>query len=191
MNFRGLGLPLAVGLLARVAVTTVVHHWGAVPFTSDDATYVRFAKALFAHGRLETAHFPIGYTFFLAPFMGLGDAAFPLIRAVQVVLGVLTVAIVSRTTGLLYGERAARIAAWWTALYPPLVFMTGRIMSETWFIALLTASLYEFLLADREPTLRRNAFAGAIFGLASIFRSNLVPMLPFIPLWQLVRRGNT
>jgi 4-amino-4-deoxy-L-arabinose transferase-like glycosyltransferase len=183
--------PLVAGLLARVVLITAVHHWNAVPLTSDDATYVHIATRLLETGRLETHHFPVGYPVFVAPFLALGAAAFPAIRGVHVLLGLATIVIVSRIARILYGERTGLFAAWLTALYPPLVFMTGRIMSETFFIALLVASLHQFLLCENNQKVSQSALAGALFGLASIVRSNVVGMLAYIPLWQLTRPRTT
>jgi 4-amino-4-deoxy-L-arabinose transferase-like glycosyltransferase len=190
---HGVALAVLVGLVARVVLTTVIHHWGAVsvPFVSDDTMYVDLAKALVQTGRIDTHHFPVGYPLFLAPFMKLGSGAFPAIRITQVLLGLLTIVLVSRIAAMLYGNRAGVIAAWLTALYPPLIYMTGRIMSETLFIALLMLSIYQFLLSDRDQSLRRSALAAALFGLASLVRSNLIAMLAFVPVWYLAQRGAT
>ena len=187
---QGVWLPLAIGLVARCILITTMFHWSTAPVTSDDATYVRFAEGLLRTGRFETNHFPVGYPLFIAPFLMLGSAAFPLIRIAHVALGVLTILIVSRIAALLYGSRAGLLAAWIAALYPPLVFMTGRIMSETLFIALLMLSLYEFLLSDRDQNVARSARAGAFLALASLARSNLVVMFPFVPLWFLAKRSS-
>src|SRR6202034_14059 len=43
---RGVLLAVLVGLVARVVLTTAIHHWGAIPVTSDDATYTRFAQTI-------------------------------------------------------------------------------------------------------------------------------------------------
>jgi 4-amino-4-deoxy-L-arabinose transferase-like glycosyltransferase len=190
-EWHGVMVAVLVGLVARVALTTVIHHWFAVPLTSDDATYVRFATAMVETGRLATHHFPVGYPLFLAPFLLLGSVAFPAIRIAHVLLGLVTIVLVSRIARRLYGERAGVVAAWLTAVYPPLVFMTGRIMSETLFIALLMGSLHEFLVCDGDPKAKRSALAGALFGLASLVRSNVVGMLAFVPIWQFLRPGTS
>ena len=186
---RGVLWALAAGLLARVLMITIQFHWTSVPNSSDDQTYVRFAHTVLETGGLPTHHFPVGYPLFVAPFLLLGDAAFPAIRLVHVLLGLLTVLVVSRIAGLLYGPRAALLAAWFTALYPPLVFMTGRIMSETLFATLLMLSMWHFLLSDRDESTSHAIWAGVFLALGSLARSNLVPMLPLIPLWILAKRG--
>jgi 4-amino-4-deoxy-L-arabinose transferase-like glycosyltransferase len=190
VDHQGVRLPVVVGLLIRVLLITVLFHWDAVPSGSDDATYVRFAQALLQTGALATHHFPVGYPLFIAPFLALGSLGFPAIRIVHVVLGCLTILLVSQIARRLYGRRASLLAAWLTALYPPLAFMTGRIMSETLFITLLVASLLQFLISDRNESTTRSVVAGALLAVASIVRSNLVAMLPFIPVWYLLKRGS-
>ena len=185
---EGILSALAVGLLARVAFITLYFHWATVPLSSDDASYVQIARTVVATGRLGTHHFPVGYPLFIASFLKLGDTtAFPLIRMCQVLFGLVTIVMVARIAGALYGRRAGLLGGWITALYPPLVWMAGRIMSETLFIALLMLSLEQFVRADREGSRGRTVLAGIIFAVASMVRSNLVLMLAFVPLWLLLR----
>jgi 4-amino-4-deoxy-L-arabinose transferase-like glycosyltransferase len=187
---HGVALAVAVGLVARIVLTTVLYDWTAIPTKWDDRTYARLADVLLQTGRLESHHFPVGYPLFVALLLKL-TGSFAAVRAAQVLLGLLTVVVVSRIAKVLYGSRAGLVAAWITALYPPLVFMTGRIMSETLFIALLMLSLHQFLVSDRKGSLRGSAVAGGVFALASLVRSNLVLMLPFLPLWLLRRPAAT
>jgi 4-amino-4-deoxy-L-arabinose transferase-like glycosyltransferase len=186
-----IALALAVGLVARIALTTVLFNWADVPTMFDDATYAHFADVLLQTGRLESHHFPIGYPLFVAFLLKVGGASFVTIRVAHVLLGLLTIVLVSTISDRLFGRRAGVLAAWLTALYPPLVFMTGRIMSETLFITLLMFSLLQFLKSDRDGRAWRGALAGGCFALASIVRSNLVPMLAFIPFWQVLRPAAT
>jgi 4-amino-4-deoxy-L-arabinose transferase-like glycosyltransferase len=185
---RGVTLAVLVGLALRVILTTVIHHWDAVPSSGDDLVYKGIAKALVETGRLDT-HFPVGFPLFLAPFLTLGSSAFSAIRAAHVLLGLLTIILVSRIAAVLYGNRAGVIAGLLASVYPPLIYMTGRIMSETLFITILMASIYQFLLADRDQSIKRNALASALFGLALLVRSNLILMIPFVPLWILMQLG--
>jgi 4-amino-4-deoxy-L-arabinose transferase-like glycosyltransferase len=187
---HGVALAVVVGLILRVALVTVIHHWDAVPSSGDDFVYVAITRALIETGRLET-HYPVGFPLFLSPFLMLGTGAFSAIRAAHVLLGLVTIVLVARIAALLYGKRAGVIAALLISVYPPLIYMTGRIMSETLFIAILMASIHQFLLADHEQTIKRSALASALFGLASLVRSNLILMVPFIPLWFLMRLGTS
>jgi 4-amino-4-deoxy-L-arabinose transferase-like glycosyltransferase len=182
---QGLAAAVVVGLIARVALTSVLFSWRSIPTHGDDASYIHFAQVILQTGAPESHHLPLGYPIFLAAILELGGGSFVVVRAANVLLGLITIVVVSRIAGILYGDRAKVMAAWLTALYPPLVYMTGRVMSETLFIALLMLALERFLVADRGRRLRDYALAGGLFGLASLVRSNLLLLLAFIPLWQL------
>ncbi len=186
----GVVAAMAVGLIARVVLTTALVAWNNVPTHWDDASYAQYARAVVDTGRLATHHFPVGYPLFVALCLKIGGGSFAAVRAANVLLGVATIAIVSRIANLCYGRSAAVVAAWLTALYPPLVFMTSRVMSETLFITLLMLSLYWFLASTEDGRTRGSAIAGSLFALASLVRSNLLPMFPFIPLWQIWRAGS-
>jgi len=124
----------------------------------------------------------VGYPLFLGVILAATGGSFTAVRLVQALLGLLTIVLSSRVAGLLYGGKAAVVTAWLVALYPPLVYMNGRIMSETLFIALLMSSLLLFLRSDRDENVKTlYGLAGALFGLACLVRSNLLPMVPLIP----------
>jgi dolichyl-phosphate-mannose-protein mannosyltransferase len=175
-----------VGLIARVVLTSVQYDWTPPPTFGDDVSYVHYANVLLQTGELESHHFPIGYPLFVAFWLKL-TGSFAAIRLSHVALSAWTIALVSKVAEHLYGRRAGLGAAWLTALYPPLIFMNGRIMSETLFIALLMYSLHRFLVADRSGRMVDGALAGGVFALSALVRSNLLVMLPFVPLWQLWR----
>jgi 4-amino-4-deoxy-L-arabinose transferase-like glycosyltransferase len=182
-------LAVGAGLVARVGLTTALFDWNEVATTSDDAIYAHLARTLLETGRLVSHHFPVGFPLFVALLLKGGGGSFAIIRVAHIVIGLLAIVVVSRIAHRLYGPRAGLVAAWMTALYPPLVYMTGRILSETLFIAILVLSLDRFLLGDRDDRAWPSALAGGLFALASLVRSNLVPMLPFVPLWPLSRPG--
>jgi 4-amino-4-deoxy-L-arabinose transferase-like glycosyltransferase len=186
----GLRAPVAVGFLARIALTTALYRWTTEPVWGDDVGYIRSARYLLEHGQLENHHFPVGYSLFVACWLGL-TGSFAVIRLAHVLLGSLTIAVVGKLAGELYGSRAGLAAAWLTALYPPLIFMTGRIMSETLFITLLMLSIQQFLAGDRTGSLKHSLYGAAYFAVGSVVRSNLMVMLPFIPLWHLLKPGAT
>jgi hypothetical protein len=182
----GIWLPLIVGFIARIGLTTAMYSWSAAPTYGDDVSYVKYANVLIQTGELEGHHFPVGYPLFVAFWLKLTGSFVP-IRLCHVLLSVWTIATVSKIADRLYGPRAGLAAAWLTALYPPLMFMNGRIMSETLFIALLTFSLHRFLLSDRSERLADSVLAGASFAVSALVRSNLLMMLPFLSLWQLLK----
>ena len=186
---HGVALAVAVGFVARACMTTALFDWSSVPSEGDEPTYACIAKALLETGSLDTHHFPVGYPLFVALFLKVSGGSFAAIRVAQILVGLLTIVVVSRIANLLYGRQAGVLAAWLTALYPPLIFMTGRIMSETLFIGLLMLSQHQFLVSDRDGRARGSAVAGGLFALASLVRSNLMPMHALVALWLLRRPG--
>jgi len=184
-----LTLALIAGALARILLITAVFDWSEAPTRSDDLTYRQIAESLLEDGRLATHHFPVGYPLFLGVILAATGGSYIAVRVVQVLLGVLTIAVASRIARLLYGEEAGAITAWLMALYPPLLYLTGRIMSETLFIALLMSSILFFLNSDRDRASSLLGPAAFLFGLACLVRSNLVLMIPAIPGWLLLRPG--
>jgi 4-amino-4-deoxy-L-arabinose transferase-like glycosyltransferase len=176
-------LAVVVGAMVRILAISVVFGWSSVPTKSDDATYRAIAESMLANGILDTHHFPVGYSLFLGVILGATGGSYTSVRLVQVLLGLLTIVVTSRITQLLYGRKAAVIAAWLVALYPPLIYINGRILSETLFVALLMGSLLLFLRSERDKVPWHYALAGALFGVACLVRSNLLPMVILIPAW--------
>lgn len=181
----GVAAALVVGLMARVLLTSVLVPWGEIPIRWDDASYAKYALETLQLGRLDTHHFPVGYPLFVALCLKLGGGSFAAVRVANVIAGTLTIWLVAKVTTSCFGRAAGTISACLTAIYPPLVFMTSRVMSESIFIALLVASIYWLIQSTRDASVPKGILGGALFALASLFRSNLLVMLPFIPLWQL------
>lgn len=124
---------------------------------------------------------PPGYPYFLAAvyrLFGLGHAA-P--RLLQMLLGLLNVYLAYALTRLVFGRRAALIAAALMATGWTLIFFEGELMAPTLLIALLLASL--FLLLRRPHQLATLALAGALLGAAALVRPNALVLLPCCLLW--------
>jgi 4-amino-4-deoxy-L-arabinose transferase-like glycosyltransferase len=174
----------------RVALTTALFDWSGVPTSSDDGQYAALARTVLDTGRIPHHHFPVGYPLFVAAVLRLAGGDFAAVRAVQAVLGAATVLLVAGMARRLYGRGAAVTAAWMVALYPPLAYMAGRVMSETLFIFLLGASLVALLSAEESGGVGRQVAGVGLFAVASLVRSNLVLLLPAIVLWPLRRSGS-
>jgi 4-amino-4-deoxy-L-arabinose transferase-like glycosyltransferase len=185
----GVGAAVVVALLVRIAITTALVTWNEVPWRWDDASYAEYALQILRTGRLDTHHFPVGYSLFVAFCLKLSGGSFAAVRIANVIIGSLSVIPVSKVAQSLYGRNTGIIAAWLFALYPPLAFMTTRIMSETLFIGLLMSSIYWFLRAEKSGLIRDFVVGAALFSFASIVRSNLLAMFAFIPFWQLRPNG--
>ena len=111
-----------------------------------------------------------------------------MVRVLQIVCGVLTVICIGRIAYSLYGRAVCVVAMWAMGLYPGLLYMTGRIMSETLFMFLLSLSLMLWLEWDRSRKYGWSLAAASVFGIACIVRSNLLLLTAWIPFW--IMRGS-
>jgi 4-amino-4-deoxy-L-arabinose transferase-like glycosyltransferase len=166
-----------------------------VAHTGDYST--SHARGLGAGGtRGPTAYFPPAYPYFLAAVDSI-DGHADLIalhakprggtvhgaRLSQAVLGVVTVALVGLVAFEAFGELAGLIALVLAAVYPVFIELSGTLVAENLFAALVLAAVYAALRARRSAS-RRYAWvaaAGLFTGLATLTHENgAVIVLPLI-----------
>ena len=174
---------IVVAALLRVVVVIVKFGWGALPEFGDGTAYIATARALRETGSIVSHHFPLGYPVFVAV-----AGSVEMVRVLQIVCGVLTVICIGRIAYSLYGRAVCVVAMWAMGLYPGLLYMTGRIMSETLFMFLLSLSLMLWLEWDRSRKYGWSLAAASVFGTACIVRSNLLLLTAWIPFW--IMRGS-
>lgn len=150
-----------------------------------------------AHGTervlwMPWAHYPVGYSGFLAVFyklFGAGPLVAPLANALT---GAALAAIAHRLARHLFvataaspeatngeGETRALVAGLLVALHPGLVLYSGAWMTEPLAAALM---LLAILLAHDRAALRGAALAGVSLGLATLVRPNAILLAPFLAL---------
>ena len=152
----------------------------------DPAVYFAQARDI-AQGKLvpEHAYFhssPL-YPFFLALVARLGGTGFEPIRVVQSAAGTLSVLLVFLLGRLTVGTRSGLIAAFFAALYVPLMFFEGEVLEITLVITALLGSLVFLQLADRDGGAGKAVAAGAMLGLAGLGKPNLLLFAPVGALW--------
>jgi 4-amino-4-deoxy-L-arabinose transferase-like glycosyltransferase len=152
----------------------------------DPAVYFAQARDI-AQGKLvpEHAYFhssPL-YPFFLALVARLGGAGFEPIRVVQSVAGTLSVLLIFLLGRLTVGTRSGLIAAFFAALYVPLMFFEGEVLEITLVITALLGSLVFLQLADHGGGPWKAVAAGALLGLAGLGKPNLLLFAPVGALW--------
>jgi len=186
-----------VAILVRLAFGLL--YWTNKPLTHDEREYLSLAASL-AAGRGFTYTEPRelgtspqfgrapGYPAFVALFRpDAAAAASPAsIKAVQSLLGAVAVVLIAAIARRAAGDRAAAIAAWLAALYPPLAWISGYVLSEALYLPLILACV---LWLDRANTSTRAALAGMLVGAAVLVRPGTLVFVPFAALW-LVRRGS-
>jgi len=86
--------------------------------------------------------------------------------------------IVYALTRRLAGERAATLAAFMTALFPPLPYYGALVLTEVWTTLVLMAAMLACLRAVQQGRRRDFMLAGLLFSAATIVRPAFV-LLPF------------
>lgn len=191
---------VVLGFLVRVAFA--VGYWVDKPLTIDQVEYLMLADNLAAgegfvyddDGQMRLMRSP-GYPAFLAATFAIYHSL-TFLKVVQSLVGALAVFLVAALTRRVGGDRAAVIAAFLTAFYPPLVFHPAYVLSEFLytFIA-LAVGLAIWRNMDRAdnsaPGWRRALpfFASGLFaGIAVLTRPELLFFLGLIFLVLLHRR---
>ena len=102
-------------------------------------------------------------------------------------IGVLSVALIFLIARATLGERTARIAGWFAALFPPLVVLNASLLSEALFLPLMLAAILATLRFRADPArLWPAAAAGALIGLAALSRSTGLLLDGFDPFQLLI-----
>jgi 4-amino-4-deoxy-L-arabinose transferase-like glycosyltransferase len=196
----GLALRLAFGLI----------YWTGKPLTLDEQEYILLARNVvrghgltYDGGPANVRHFerPPAYALFIAGILGAtgtaatppgGDTEVPAsVKIVQTLLGGLTIWLIARIARRAAGARAAMVAAWLAALYPPLLWIAAYLLSEALYVVLaLLAVWYLGEAIDQGPAAPRwPAFAaGVVAGIGVLTKEAMVFFLILAVAWLLVRR---
>ena len=148
-----------------------------------------------------TTYYPPGYPIFIGaiafvmrPFGSFEDRLPYAIAVVQAFLGAGSVYFLGRLGRSLWSAKAGLIAALGLALYPNLVMHTSGVLSETFYIFLILASLHVLLAVPfeswtgRQAWLRAGGF-GVLFGMAALVRPIALPAVGvLVVIWL---RGRT
>lgn len=206
-------LPL-LALLAA-AVLFRIGMWGVLPrqgLISDEGEYLSAAWWL-AHGRGFDWH--QGYLWTRAPFYPLFLAAhlrffgddLIAIFVTQIILSLISIALIYALTRQIAPpelKAAPLIATALASVYLPFVIYPQMILSETLYICLILGGVLALLRSNpltaaaspERPVHPRQAFfgtivAGALFGLATLTRSQTLLALPVIAGWMAFTRKRT
>jgi 4-amino-4-deoxy-L-arabinose transferase-like glycosyltransferase len=188
-------LLLATALLLRLLV------WESrrfVPLGGDELEYLQAALTLLQERRYVELQFmrPPVYPLFLAASIVLVDSLVQNLRLVQLLISVATVPL----TVLLARELAQRYlppqriaaagfaAGWLAALSYTLAANATELLTETLFLAGLTAALWLLLRQARAPFAGWGwLLLGLLLALLTLTRSVGLPLLPLALLWLLLR----
>jgi 4-amino-4-deoxy-L-arabinose transferase-like glycosyltransferase len=195
---RWILIAAAAGLALRIAFGMV--YWVGKPLTHDEREYLALAESV-ADGR-GFAYAPAhdvgtgqqfgrapGYPAFLA-LIGAGDNA-PVsaparVKIVQAFTGAFAVCLIGWIALRAAGARAGIAAAALAAVYPPLVWISSYVFSESLYsaAALLTAyTLQHAHDASGRRSLGLGAAAGLLAGGAILIRPAMIFFVPLAVVW--------
>ena len=202
---RHIAIAALVGLGLRVAFG--LGYWVDKPLTHDEQEYLALAAGL-ARGHGFTYPEPQsgtaaqigrapGYPAFLAA-IGAGttdaSAAPTRVKIAQAILGAVGVWLVAIAAVGAAGPKAGVVAAWMAAVYPPLVWISSYVFSESLYsvLALATAVVLQGAVDDARASTRatvgRALAAGVLCGAAILVRPAMLLFLPLAAMWLLWRR---
>ena len=173
---------LAAATALALAVRLAAALYAPIPPTKDAAEYHELA-ARFAAGRglvtadgVATAFRPPGYPVFLGLVYAFTGADPRHGRVASCVVGALAVPFIGLLSWRLGGPRAAWVAAWLAAIYPPFVtswFSPRALLSEVLLTTLVVIGLW---LGMRTESTSRAVLAGVVAGLALLTKPTAIAL---------------
>ena len=156
----------------------------AVALLEQRPLSVHTSERYLFHALGSDTYHPPGYYYFLAGIYAIAGHSYLAVRIAQSLLGALTCVGIYLMGKELFGDTAGLLAAAAAAVYPPLIFYTGVLLTETLSVFLLSATVCLLLRYSRQPS--RHALlgvAGLLLGCAAITRGILIVTVPFVLLW--------
>jgi len=126
---------------------------------------------------------PPGYAYFLAAIYALSGGSYLAPRIVQLLLGLVTVALTFAAGRRTFGPLAGVAAAALVATCAPVVYFEGELHAETLLLPLLLALYLAVLRLRRDPSLRLALLCGVLLGAAALVRTNAAAYAALVPLW--------
>jgi 4-amino-4-deoxy-L-arabinose transferase-like glycosyltransferase len=197
-----LAIAIIIALTLRLVNALFIPCQGGDLIVSDMKGYDRAAMALVQQEPLgvhtaekylfhplgsDTYH-PPGYYYFLAGIYAVAGHSYVAVRSIQALVDTLTCVLIYLLGKEVFGETAGMLAATLAAVYPPLIFYTGVLLTESVTTCLLAGAAWVLLRCSRTRQHLRPVLlilAGLLLGLAIITRSVLLFSLPFVLIWLL------
>jgi 4-amino-4-deoxy-L-arabinose transferase-like glycosyltransferase len=157
------------------------YHWQANALAKGH-WFVDPLRWLIYGNDMPSAGHPPFYTTYLALWSAIGLDGVTAHRLASSVLGTATIVLVGLFVRKLAGGPAGLVAAGIAAIYPEIWISDGMVMSETAVIFATVVVLSAIYLFWRAPRLRNAVIMGAAVSLATLARSELVLLFPFVVL---------
>lgn len=159
-------------------------------YFSDARHYDKAANSLLdGQGLGEKYHRAPFYPLVMAVVYGLFGRSFLAMRLFETAVGVLLCWMVYRLAAILYGERTARWAALFAALFPHFILITGILYPTNLYALLLILSAYCLIQGDRNGKTVYLAAGGVFAGLAMLTVASFFFIAPFWAIWLLASKG--
>lgn len=174
---------LVVAAAARLLFAAYVVGFHTAP-RGDETDYQAIATSLAAGGAFAvtddrpTGRRPPGYPALLSLLYRVTGPDPVAGRVMQVGLGVLVVALTCLCAGRMFGASTGLVAAGLAAVNPFLIFISGYLLTENLYLALLLGALSVAPAPDDlcRGTWKRPVAAAALLGLAALTRPTAVPL---------------
>lgn len=194
MTVLGLALRVAyVWFSRRHAVfggDPLYYHSGANLLARGDGLINPYAYV--RHRTIQAADHPPLYLMYLAVFSALGMTSITWHLLASALLGAASIVVAGLAGREIAGARAGIVAAVLVALYPNTWRYDGMLLSETMVVFVVLVTMWLAYRYWRRPTIGRMAAVGAMVGLGTLARSELILLSIFliVPL-ALAVRGRT
>ena len=186
-----LGL-FACALCLRLWIVALyeAHHPQAATPVIDEAAYDAWARRLAAGDWIGTGVFfqePL-YPYLLGVLYWIVGPSLHAAHVAQALIGAATAIAVLSLTRRLFGRAAGWIAGIGWAIYRPALWFPTLLLKENLFTLILVL-LAIALIRTRESKRPVLAWCGVglLAGTGALLRGNLLPMIPLLALWPLVR----
>jgi 4-amino-4-deoxy-L-arabinose transferase-like glycosyltransferase len=189
-----------VGILLCICVLAFVIRLGVSLMVDpsawkDSLAYMRIASSLisghgFSQGGVSSSidyRSPL-YPIFLAVTYKVFGGSNLAVQVVQAILGAITCWLVYAIGQRLFNTSTGILSALIMSVYPPLVYVSGLLMSEQLFIFLLILSIFLLIRNGRNPSCRWTSLSGICLGLASLTRPAAVVLIPFFAIYLCLER---
>ena len=192
---RALLVVFVIGLLVRLAALSQTAT--LAPKIADEQQYLQLAGSLidgdgyaWGPGRPTSLRPPLYPALVAGMWTIAGKGNLQAVRAVQIVLALLTAALVYDLGRRVFGARVGVLAAAVTWLYPSLIFLNFTLLTETLFTLLLVAFVWLAVVLIERPAALTAIGCGAALGLGALTRSVLWPVpIVLCPLLLALLRG--
>jgi 4-amino-4-deoxy-L-arabinose transferase-like glycosyltransferase len=171
-------------LILRLVFVIATHT--KTPLSGDAVGYNQIAVNLAGHCEYSiekgnpTARRSPAYPFFLAIIYFFSGNSILLAKIMQSLVSALTCVLVYLTAKILFDEKTSVIAALITSIYPFFIYYNAFLMSETFFIFILSAFVYFTVkLLNSGDEIHKNLFllAGLTGGLCVLTRATAYPLV--------------